>query len=96
VFGEHLSCARSTFDKFQIIAHASGAVDKTRRIEQKTDLEVKGPRWALLKDYGRLSASQQGDREALLAQLIRAPHAAPVVHQCHALEGRAREGRLPR
>ena len=34
---EHLPNARITFDKFHVIAHANQAVDKTRRLEQKTD-----------------------------------------------------------
>ena len=35
--GEHLANARITFDKFQVVWHASTAVDKMRRIEQRTD-----------------------------------------------------------
>lgn len=52
--GEHLPNAQITFDKFHVIAHASNAVDKTRRVEQRTDPEMgaqlKGMRWTLLKD----------------------------------------------
>ena len=66
---ENLPNARITFDKFHVIAHASTAVDKTRRIEQKTDPSLKGVRWALLKDKSRLNASQRGDLDALIAQL---------------------------
>jgi transposase len=61
--------ARITFDKFHVIAHASTAIDQTRRIEQKTDPALKGVRWALLKDSSRLSAPQQADLDALIAQL---------------------------
>lgn len=50
----HLPQARITFDKFHVIAHASTALDKTRRIEQKTDPSLKGMRWKLLKDRRRL------------------------------------------
>jgi transposase len=39
---EHLPNARITFDKFHVIAHANTAVDKTRRIEQRTDPSLKG------------------------------------------------------
>jgi hypothetical protein len=42
--------ARTTFDKFHVIAHASQAVNKMRRPEQSTDPALKGLRWALLKD----------------------------------------------
>lgn len=43
--GKHLPNARITFDKFHIIGHANAAVDKMRRIEQKTDKSLKGMRW---------------------------------------------------
>ncbi len=66
---EHLPNARITFDKFHVIAHASAAVDKTRRLEQKTDPSLKGLRWALLKDRDRLPESQRADLDALIAQV---------------------------
>jgi len=66
--GEYLPKARITFDKFHVIAHASAAVDKTRRIEQKTDPSLKGLRWALLKDRSKLSSGAQADLDALVAQ----------------------------
>ena len=66
--GEHLPHARITFDKFHVVAHASQAVDKTRRIEQKTDPSLKGLRWALLKDRSHLNSSAQADLDALVAQ----------------------------
>ena len=62
--------ARITFDKFHVIWHANTAVDKTRRIEQRSDPSLKGMRWTLLKDafslkpeagaalYGLISASK--------------------------------------
>lgn len=67
--GEHLPNARITFDKFHVVAHASQAVDKTRRIEQKTDPSLKGLRWTLLKDRDSLSPSAQADLDALVAQV---------------------------
>ncbi len=67
--GEHLPNARITFDKFHVVAHASQAVDKTRRIEQKTDPSLKGLRWALLKDREKLNPSAQADLDALVAQV---------------------------
>ena len=66
---EHLPNARITFDKFHVIAHASTAVDKTRRLEQKTDPSLKGLRWALLKDRLRLSESQRADLDAFVMQV---------------------------
>jgi transposase len=64
---EHLPKPRITFDKYHVIAHASTAVDKTRRLEQKTDPSLKGLRWALLKDRQRLSPSQRADLDAFTA-----------------------------
>ena len=61
--------ATITFDKFHVVAHASAAVDEMRRQEQRTDPTLKGLRWALLKSRERLSAAQQADLDALLAQL---------------------------
>lgn len=61
--------AQVTFDKFHVIAHASAAVDQMRRIEQKTDPDLKGLRWVLLKDRGDLTPAQTAQLEALLAQL---------------------------
>jgi transposase len=64
----HLPNARITFDKFHVLAHASLALDKTRRIEQKTDPSLKGLRWTLLKDRSKLGVSAQADLDALVAQ----------------------------
>jgi len=57
-----------TFDKFHVVAHASAAVDETRRIEQKNDPSLKGLRWALLKDRNKLNVEQRADLDALVAQ----------------------------
>lgn len=64
----HLPNARVTFDKFHVVAHASAAVDKMWRLEQKTDPDLKGLRWALLKDRDKLCAEQRNDLDALVAQ----------------------------
>lgn len=66
---EHLPKARITFDKFHIVAHASTAVDKMRRIEQRTDKSLKGLRWSLLKDRSRLKPEAAADLDALIARL---------------------------
>jgi transposase len=66
---EHLPNAHITFDKFHVIAHASHALDLTRRAEQKRDPALKGLRWALLKDRARLSDARRDDLDALLAHL---------------------------
>jgi transposase len=47
--------ARIVFDKFHVIAHANAAVDETRRAEQRhlgkdQRAQLKGARWALLKN----------------------------------------------
>ena len=61
--------ARITFDKFHVVWHASTAVDKMRRIEQRTDGSLKGLRWSLLKDRSRLSAEAAADLDALIAKM---------------------------
>ena len=66
---EELPNARITFDKFHVIWHASTAVDKMRRIEQRTDKSLKGLRWSLLKDRSRLKPEAAADLDALIARL---------------------------
>ena len=66
---EHLPEARITFDKFHVVWHASTAVDKMRRIEQRTDRSLKGLRWSLLKDRSRLSPEAAADLDALIAKM---------------------------
>jgi transposase len=66
---DNLPNARITFDKFHVIAHASTALDKTRRIEQKRDPSLKGLRWKLLKDRDRLTPDAREELDALLAQI---------------------------
>jgi transposase len=66
---EHLPNARITFDKFHVVAHASAAVDATRRLEQKTDPSLKGLRWTLLKDRERLNTAQRAELDTLIAQV---------------------------
>jgi transposase len=66
---KHLPNARITFDKFHVIGHASAAVDKMRRIEQKTDKSLKGMRWTLLKDKSKLKPEAAADLEALISKM---------------------------
>jgi transposase len=66
---QHLPNARITFDKFHVIGHASTAVDKMRRIEQKGDKSLKGMRWTLLKDSAKLNVAAAADLNALIAKL---------------------------
>ena len=67
--GEAFPNARITFDKFHVVWHASSAVDKMRRIEQRSEASLKGLRWSLLKDRSRLSAEGAADLDALIARL---------------------------
>lgn len=66
---QHLPNARITFDKFHVVWHASFAVDKMRRIEQRNDRSLKGMRWSLLKDRSRLSPEAAADLDALIARM---------------------------
>jgi transposase len=61
--------ARITFDKFHVIAHASAALDATRRAEQKTDPALKGLRWTLLRERSHLNARARAELDALLTHL---------------------------
>ena len=66
---EHLPNAEVTFDKFHVVAHASKALDETRRIEQRLDPQLKGLRWTLLRNPGSLSPGWRADLDALGAQV---------------------------
>lgn len=61
--------ARVTFDKFHVIAHASHALDLTRRALAMLDPALKGMRWTLLKDSRRLSAAARADLDSLLSEI---------------------------
>lgn len=66
---EQLPNARITFDKFHVVWHANAAVDKMRRIEQRSDKSLKGMRWALLKDRAKLKPEAAADLDALVARM---------------------------
>ena len=61
---ENLTEAEITFDKFHVMKLIGDAVDKTRRAERKTHLELKGSRYVWLKNEQNLSAE---GRETLAA-----------------------------
>jgi transposase len=67
--GEHFPQAQITFDKFHVIAHASKAIDETRRCEQKTNRALKGMRWKLLKDRSSLNKDEQRELDELIADV---------------------------
>ena len=66
---EELPNARITFDKFHVVWHANAAVDKMRRIEQRSDKSLKGLRWSLLKDRASLKPEAAADLDALIARM---------------------------
>ena len=66
---QELPNARITFDKFHVVWHASVAVDKMRRLEQRTDASLKGMRWSLLKDRSKLKPEAAADLDALIAKM---------------------------
>ena len=68
---DELPNARITFDKFHVVWHANAAVDKMRRIEQRTDKSLKGMRWSLLKDRADLRPEAAADLDALIARMTR-------------------------
>lgn len=69
--GQHLPNARITFDKFHVVQHANAAVDKMRRIEQRSDKSLKGLRWTLLKDRASLRPEAAADLDALVDRITR-------------------------
>ena len=66
---EELPNARITFDKFHVVWHANAAVDKMRRIEQRTTKSLKGLRWTLLKDRSNLKPDAAADLDTLIAKM---------------------------
>lgn len=66
---DNLPNATITFDKFHVIAHASTAVDKMRRIEQRTDPALKGLRWKLLKDRDALKPAARAELDLFVRQV---------------------------
>lgn len=61
--------AEIIYDKFHVIAHASLAVDQTRRLEQRQDAELKGLRRVRLRDRAKLDLAQRADLDALITKL---------------------------
>jgi len=78
---QHLPAARITFDKFHVLWHASFAVDKMRRIEQRSEPSLKGMRWSLLKDRSRLRPEAAAELEALIARMSRVRTARAWVYK---------------
>ena len=65
---QELPNAQITFDKFHVIAHANAAVDKTRRLEQRSAPSLKGMRWTLLKDAFDLTPEAGAALHGLITQ----------------------------
>lgn len=66
---KELPNARITFDKFHVIWHANTAVDKMRRIEQRSNKSLKGMRWSLLKERTSLRPEAAADLDALITRM---------------------------
>ena len=66
---QELPNAHITFDKFHVVWHANVAVDKMRRIEQRTTKSLKGLRWSLLKDRSNLNPEAAADLDSLIAKM---------------------------
>ena len=91
---KHLPNAQITFDKFHVIAHASTAVDKTRRIEQKTDPSLKGLRWKLLRDRAGLTPDARADLDALGLGAVRLAEGETVIENAARPQMRVLRGTL--
>jgi len=55
---EHLPSTTLSSDPFHVVALANTALDEVRREEVKYEPELRGSRWALLKDTARLTKKQ--------------------------------------
>ena len=66
---DNLPNAQITFDKFHVVAHASKALDETRRQEQKSDPTLKGMRWKLLRDPNDLTTEDKAEVQAFIKQI---------------------------
>jgi transposase len=77
---EYLPHACVTFDKYHIMKIMNGAVDEVRRMEAKTNHDLKGLRYAFLKNRCNLTENQRTAVERLeslptrLSRTIRAMH----------------------
>ena len=90
---KHCPNARPTFDPFHVVALASRALDEVRRAEVKLEPDLKGSRWALLKDARRWSHPQictmhwlqrsglKTARAWRLKEALRSLYAAPRTHE---------------
>jgi len=56
---EYLPNAMVTIDKYHVMHHANGALDKTRRVEQRKEKNLKGLRWVLVKGKEHLTAAER-------------------------------------
>ena len=65
----HLSDARVICDKPHVIAHASPALNLTRRAEQTRDPALKGTRWTLPEDSRHLNATVRAELDALMTEV---------------------------
>ena len=54
----HCPQAQVSFDPFHVVALASRALDQVRRAEARTEPDLRGSRWALLKDARHWSGAQ--------------------------------------
>jgi hypothetical protein len=54
---------------FHVIGKASTAVNKMRRIGQRTNKSFKGKRWTLLKDSAKLKPQAAADLDTLIAKM---------------------------
>jgi transposase len=88
-----LPMARVTFNELHVMRHANAAVDRTRRIGQRTDRSLKGWRLSLLKDRSRLDVQGAAARDSRAqADHRRAHNASVLVPLRDALQGHDDEG----
>ena len=63
---EHFPNAKMIIDKFHVVKHANEAVDKTRKVEARTNADLKGTKYIWLKNEENLSENQKQKKENLM------------------------------
>jgi len=89
---KHLPQAAQCFDRFHLIKLAHEAVQDVRRAELKSQPDLKGMRWGLLKDLRRWSRSQIQDMHWLTHSNLKTARAWRLKEALRTIFGHAKTG----
>lgn len=68
---ENFENATTVIDKFHVIKHINETVDKTRKVEAKTNHELKETKYLWLKDEYNLNERQKSEKERLMKKHLK-------------------------